>query len=128
MDENRMERGLENLIRINGEAGRGVYEKLKAISPRMARALAEYPFNYIYDDSYLDPRMRETAILGAICTLGFAVPQLKSHINAALNAGLKKDEVLEIFITMSVYAGYPAALNAIYAASEVFEERGLIQV
>jgi len=114
MDDDRMERGLENLIRINGEAGRGVYERVKAISPRMAR-----------DDSYLDPRMRETAILGAICTLGFAAPQLKSHINAALNAGLKKDEVLEIFITMSVYAGYPAALNAIYAASEVFEERGI---
>lgn len=121
-----MEKGLENLIRINGKAGRDVYEQLNRISPRMARALVEYPFNYIYDDSYMDPKMRETAILGAICALGYAIPQLKSHINAALNFGLEKEEILEIFIMMSVYAGYPAALNAVYAAQEVFEEKGIV--
>ncbi|MGH7808601.1 MAG: carboxymuconolactone decarboxylase family protein, partial [Thermodesulfobacteriota bacterium] len=36
--------------------------------------------------------------------------------------GVMRQEIIEIIIQMAVYAGFPAALNAMRAAKEVFEE------
>lgn len=44
------------------------------------------------------------------------------HISAALNVGLSRTEIIETFIQAAVYAGFPAALNGIFAAKEVFAE------
>ena len=49
-----------------------------------------------------------------------AAPQLKVHIQAGLNVGLSSDEIIEIIMQMAVYAGFPAALNGLFAAKEVF--------
>jgi 4-carboxymuconolactone decarboxylase len=48
---------------------------------------------------------------------------LKVHIEAGLNVGLTREEILEILMQMAVYAGFPAALNALFAAREVFAHR-----
>ncbi len=47
-------------------------------------------------------------------------PQLKVHIQAGLNVGLSRGEIIEIIMQMAVYAGFPAALNGLFAAKEVF--------
>lgn len=52
--------------------------------------------------------------------MGTATPQLKVHIEAGLNAGMAKDEITEVIMQMAVYAGFPAALNGLFAAKEVF--------
>jgi hypothetical protein len=44
------------------------------------------------------------------------------HIHGALNVGVSRQEIIEIIIQMAVYAGFPAALNAMYVAKEVFME------
>ena len=62
-------------------------------------------------------------ILSAIATLGYAPVELKSHINMALNVGVTRAEILEVFIQLAVYAGFPAAVNAVFTAKEVFDER-----
>ena len=36
------------------------------------------------------------------------------------------EEIIEIIIQMAVYAGFPAALNAMFVAKEVFQERNII--
>ncbi|HEX9191126.1 MAG TPA: carboxymuconolactone decarboxylase family protein, partial [Candidatus Deferrimicrobiaceae bacterium] len=55
--------------------------------------------------------------------LGNAEPQLRVHLGAALNAGCTRAEIVEVLMQMAVYAGIPAALNALYLAKEVFAER-----
>jgi 4-carboxymuconolactone decarboxylase len=55
--------------------------------------------------------------------MGNAQPQLKVHIHGALNVGCTREEVVEVIIQMAVYAGFPSALNGIFAAKEVFAER-----
>lgn len=55
--------------------------------------------------------------------MGNAAPQLKVHIHGALNVGCTQEEVVEIIMQMAVYAGFPAALNGLSAAREVFAER-----
>ncbi|WP_031840373.1 carboxymuconolactone decarboxylase family protein, partial [Vibrio parahaemolyticus] len=50
-------------------------------------------------------------------------PQLKVHLHAALNVGCTEEEIKEVIIQMSVYAGFPAALNGMFAFKEVLSER-----
>ena len=55
--------------------------------------------------------------------MGNAAPQLKVHIEAGLNVGLSRDEITEVIMQMAVYAGFPAALNGLFAAKEVFAHK-----
>jgi 4-carboxymuconolactone decarboxylase len=48
---------------------------------------------------------------------------LKDHIRGALNVGCTPDEILEIILQMAVYAGFPAALEAVKTAASVFGEK-----
>ncbi len=57
--------------------------------------------------------------------MGTAVPQLKVHVYAALNVGCSPQEIIEIMIQMAVYASFPAALNGLFIAKDVFDERNL---
>ncbi len=83
--------------------------------------LIEFGFGDIYSRPQLDLRAREIATIAALAALGNAQPQLKIHIEAALNVGCTRDEIVEVFMQMALYAGFPAALNALFAAREVFE-------
>ena len=107
----RMSLGLENLRRIDGEAGERVIESLADVSPDLARYTIEYPFADIYARPGLSLRDREIATIAALTAMGNAEPQLKVHIQAGLNVGLTEEEIKEVIIQMSVYAGFPAALN-----------------
>ena len=119
----RMKRGLANLRKIDGKAGEKVVESLAGVSPDLARYTIEYPFSDIYDRPGLALRDREIATIAALTAMGIAAPQLKVHIHAGLNVGVTRREVEEIIIQMSVYAGFPAALNGMQIAGEVFDER-----
>ena len=48
--------------------------------------------------------------------------ELKLHVRGALTNGLTKDQIREIFIHMSIYAGVPAGVDAFRQAREVFAE------
>lgn len=120
--ENRYERGLAKLREIDGEAGERMLESLEGIAPDFARYLIEFPFGDIYSRPQLDLKSREIAVVAALTALGNAAPQLKVHIQGALNVGASRAEVVETIMQMAVYAGFPAALNGLTAAKEVFAQ------
>lgn len=123
-DESRYQRGLAKLKEIDGEAGERVVESLAGIAPDFARYLVEFPFGDIYSRPGLDLKSREIAVVAALTALGNAAPQLKVHVNGALNVGASRTEIIETIMQMAVYAGFPAALNGLAVAREVFEQRG----
>jgi 4-carboxymuconolactone decarboxylase len=125
--DSRLERGKRALAEIDGEAGHNVISALADIAPDFANYLFEFPFGDIYTRPGLDLRAREIATIAALTAVGTAVPQLKVHIAAGLNVGLTKDEITEIIMQMAVYAGFPAALNGLFAAKEVFTARSFAQ-
>src|SRR5438093_5558129 len=125
MEQQRYARGLAKLNEIDGEQGQKVVDSLKDIAPDFARYLIEFPFGDIYSRPGLDLKTRELAVVAALTALGNAAPQLKVHIHGALNVGCRREEVVEVMMQMAVYAGFPAALNGIFAAKEVFAERNL---
>lgn len=120
--QDRYQRGLARLREIDGEAGERVVESLRDIAPDFARYLIEFPFGDIYSRPGLDLRSREIAVVAALTAMGNAAPQLKVHIQAALNVGVSREEVLETIMQMAVYAGFPAALNGLAVAREVFQQ------
>ncbi len=48
--------------------------------------------------------------------------ELKLHLKGALNNGVTRDEIKEVFMAVCVYAGVPAGLDAFKVAVEVFKE------
>ncbi|MCD1295062.1 4-carboxymuconolactone decarboxylase [Methanocella sp. CWC-04] len=121
MTGERYERGKEILDRINPEGIGRIINELKDIAPDMADFVIEFPYGDIYSRPGLDLKTRELVTISALVALG-AIPQLRSHITGALNAGCARQEIVEVIIQMAVYAGFPAALNAMYAAKDVFKE------
>nr|WP_320131052.1 carboxymuconolactone decarboxylase family protein [uncultured Holophaga sp.] len=121
----RYERGWKKLQEIDGEAGEKVVASLADLAPDFARLLIEFPFGDIYSRPQLDLKSREIAVVAALTAMGHAAPQLKVHLHGALNVGCTREEVLEVIMQMAVYAGFPAALNGLQVAREVFSERGI---
>ena len=123
----RLQKGLKTLNTINSTAGKRILSMLEDISPDMARLVIEFPYGDIYSRPGLDLKTRELVTIASLTTLGFASKELKAHIHNALNAGCTNKEIIEVMMQMSIYAGFPASLNALFIAEEVFVERKLIR-
>jgi 4-carboxymuconolactone decarboxylase len=122
MKSDRYKIGWNKLAEIDGEQGERVVKALKDISPDFADLLIEFPFGDIYSRPGLDLKSREIATVAGLTAMGTAIPQLKVHVHGALNVGCSPQEIIETIIQMAVYAGFPAALNGLFAAKEVFDE------
>lgn len=127
MTNERYEKGLETLKGINANGADRINNLLKDIAPDMARFVVEFPYGDIYSRPGLDIKTRELITIASLVTLGHAKDQLRAHIENALNVGCLKEEIVEAIMQMSVYAGFPAALNGLFMAKEVFVEKGLIK-
>lgn len=122
MSEDRYQKGMEMLKKMNPESYKQLADSLEDIAPDLARFVAEFPYGDVYTRPGLDLKTRELITIAAITALGTAPLQLKSHIKGALNVGCTREEIVEVLIQMAVYAGFPYALNGAYVAKEVFEE------
>lgn len=67
-------------------------------------------------------RLKHIALVSAF-TAGGNIPELKEALAAALDAGVTKNEIREVLLQMSAYAGFPRALNGIMAFAEVSDAR-----
>lgn len=121
----RFARGLEKLREIDGEQGERIVAALRDVAPDFARYVVEFPFGDIFSRPGLDLRTRELAAVAALTAMGTAPSQLRVHIHGALNVGATAPEIAEVVMQMAVFAGFPAALNGLAAAREVFAARGV---
>ena len=120
--EDRYTKGLKNLEKIHPEASKALIESLKDIAPDLGRFVVEFPYGDIYERPGLDLKSREIATIAALTAIGDTKPELKDHIKGALNVGCERQEIIEVIIQMTVYAGFPRAINGMNIAKEVFEE------
>jgi 4-carboxymuconolactone decarboxylase len=119
-EQERYRRGMANLDAISGSQGRRVVEGLADIAPDLGRYIVEFAYGDIFARPGLDRKTREIATVAALTAMGTAAPQLRVHVEAALNVGATQGEVMETILQMIPYAGFPAALNATAIAREVF--------
>ncbi|MGZ2359092.1 carboxymuconolactone decarboxylase family protein [Streptomyces sp. 372A] len=119
----RYERGYAALSEVANGAQDAVIDGLADIAPHMGRYIVEFGFGDIYTRPGLTRRQRQLSTVAALAAMGNAAPQLRFHIGGALNVGCTREEIVEVLIHVTVYAGFPAALNGLTAAREVFESR-----
>jgi 4-carboxymuconolactone decarboxylase len=119
----RYERGLAKFVEMYGERAKTFLSSLEGVAPDLGTYVMEFAFGDIHCRPGLSLQSREIATIAALTALGTAGPQLRAHIDGALNVGCSEEEVVEVIMQMALYAGFPAAINGIQAAREVFLER-----
>ena len=121
----RYEKGKKTIESIQKRPVEEIFKDLEDIAPDLSRFVIEFPYSEIYTREELDLKTREICTVSALTVLG-TIPQLKDHINAALNVGNSPTEIVEVIMQMSAYCGFPKTINAMVAAKEVFSERDLL--
>ena len=89
---------------------------------RIARAYVRPSGGGVDGQGPLDPVTRELATVALLTAVGTQTAALKNHLRAALSAGASREQLIHVFEQMAIYAGFPAALNGVAAAREVFAE------
>jgi len=83
------------------------------VAPDFARMVIEFAFGDIYSRDGLDLRSRELIAIAVLAASGRAGPQLRVHVESAASAGITKPQIVEVLMQISLYAGFPASLNAL---------------
>ena len=115
------QRGMEELHKHLGPMADAYIQKIKALAPEFAWVNVTFPFGELYARNVVDAKTRELCTVAALTVQGFALPQLKLHVEAALRCGATRDEIVEIITQMIAYCGFPAATNALMTAKAVFD-------
>ncbi len=125
LEDNRMRDGRRMLEQLNPRAEADLHAALDGIAPDMVGFVVAFGYGGIYARPGLAVPDRQVATIAALAALGNAEPQLAFHIGGGLNAGLSPQEVVETLYVTTVFAGFPAGLNALSVARRVFAERGV---
>jgi 4-carboxymuconolactone decarboxylase len=98
-------------------------QKYGKLVPGIGESVVDFAYGQQYARPGLDLRSRYIATIAALTALGgHTAPQLKVNLRGGLQAGLSQQEIGEVIWQMALYGGFPAAINALNAALEVFEE------
>ena len=115
------QRGMAQLRKQLGPMADDYIRNIKAMAPEFAWVNVTFPFGELYPRQVIDLKTRELCTVAALTVQGFALPELKLHVQAALRAGASRGEVAEIITQMIAYCGFPAATNALMTMKEAFD-------
>ena len=87
----------------------------------MQELVTQYCWGDVWNRPGLDRRSRSLLNLAMLTALN-RPHELKIHVRGALNNGLTREEIKEVFLQTAIYCGVPAATDAFRSAAEVFKE------
>ena len=90
----------------------------------MQELVTQYCWGDVWNRPGLERKTRSFLNLAMITALN-RPHELKLHVRGAINNGLTKDEIKEVFLQASIYCGVPAAIDSFRVAAEVFKEMNL---
>lgn len=109
---------------LHGERSqRGYASPTNTVATELYSIAIQYGYGEIWHRPDLDHRTRTICALASFIALNLVV-QLEKFLLAALNVGLRKEEVTEVVIQTAPYSGFPKALNALAMAEKVLGEAG----
>ncbi|WP_159589605.1 carboxymuconolactone decarboxylase family protein [Chelativorans xinjiangense] len=124
METTTLEKGRTVAAKLNPELEEILASRYNDALPGLAETLIESAYGRLYARDGLDLKTRQIATVAALTALGGqTAPQLKVNIEHTLAAGASEREILEVILQMSAYGGWPAAINGINTALELFAER-----
>lgn len=119
----KFDRGCQKMNEIMEGGDKRLLNGLGSVAPDLAKYVLEFVFGDVYSREGLNLKTKQMLTVTTLATLGNAKPQLAYHIHAALNIGVTEQEIIDIMTHISAYAGFPAAINGVNTAKEVFTER-----
>jgi 4-carboxymuconolactone decarboxylase len=93
-------------------------------SMAMQELVTQYCWGDVWNRPGLDRRTRSLLNLAMITALN-RPHELKLHVRGAINNGVTKDEIREVFLQTAIYCGVPAAIDSFRNAREMFKEMGI---
>jgi 4-carboxymuconolactone decarboxylase len=122
MDKAAYDKGLATRTAVLGEAYvNNAMSNADAFNKPMQDLLNEYCWGNVWSREGLPRKTRSMLNLAMIPILNRS-HELKAHIRGALNNGVTKEEITEIFLQVAIYAGVPAAVDAFRIAREAFAD------
>jgi 4-carboxymuconolactone decarboxylase len=119
----RRELGLDVLRTLNG-GDPAAEANLRGRAGDLADSVLDFAMGEVWQGSALDRKTRSLQVVAMLASLGRLGP-LRGHVRGALNHGATPDQVVETLKMVTVYAGFPAAVEAWPVVMEVFKERGI---
>jgi 4-carboxymuconolactone decarboxylase len=122
MDQRTFDKGMEVRTAVLGEAYvQAALQNADEFSQPLQDLVTEYCWGAVWAREGLSLRTRSMLNLAMISALN-RPDELRTHLQGALNNGVTRDEIREIFLQVAIYAGMPAAVDSFRAAREVFVE------
>jgi 4-carboxymuconolactone decarboxylase len=120
----RHERGLDTLVRIGGPQAAAPITAMHDIAPDLVRFAIDFAYGEVLSRPGLDLKMRQLCTVAALSAMGTATPQLKWHIDGALNVGWEPSDLLDAMLLSAVNTGSVSIGRSLSTAREVFAARG----
>ena len=121
MADDTYRRGLELLEKLHGgQAGAAMVAEMKDICPDFATMTIEWSLGGIMARPGLDLLTRELVLVAACVTMGNAAPQLRAHMESAAKLGATRQQMIEVILQLTFYAGGPAVRNALVMIPDVY--------
>jgi 4-carboxymuconolactone decarboxylase len=119
-DEDRFRRGAATLAATSGGSGIDVVDCFRDIAPDLGNLIVAHCYGDIFCRPALDPKVRELTAVSALAAQGTVAAEkpLGVHIDAALNLGASREEIVETLFNVIPYAGYPLIEKALLIARE----------
>ena len=125
MDKEMFEKGLEIRRKVLGSE---YVDNALATADDFNRPLQELVTQYCWGEIWgrpgLDHKTRSMLNLAMISALN-RPHEVKAHVRGAINNGLTKDQIMEVFLQVAIYCGVPAAVDSFRIARETFAELGI---
>lgn len=122
MDEQLYAKGREMRTTVLGEAyvaqATGTVDEF---SGPLQDLVTQYAWGAVWGREGLSLKTRSMLNLAMIAILN-RPHELRTHLRGALNNGVTRDEIREIFLQVAAYAGFPAAVDSFRIARELFAE------
>ena len=121
MSQELLDKGLEIQKQLWGDMSGGGGMPAQKLAPEFFQLVTQFCFGGFWSRPGLDLRSRSLVTVSQLAALG-KTNELKGHLMGARNLGISREELIEVLMQTSQYAGIPAAVAALNAAAEVLGE------
>ena len=97
--------------------------QVRDVFPKLGELTDQVLFGDVWERKGLSKRDRSLATVAALIAL-HRPDQLKGHLWRALDNGVTREELSELFTHLAFYAGWASGISAAQVAKQVYEERG----
>ncbi len=125
MDQDLFDKGLKTRREVLGaEYVDAALKNADAFNMPIQEFVTQYCWGDVWNRPGLDRKTRSLINLAMLTALN-RPHELKLHLRGAINNGLNKEQISEVFLQSAIYCGVPAAIDSFRSAKEVFKEMGL---